>query len=91
MLTPASSQFSACGHAQILEVAIHVYGNGGKDTRQEINGSLMIISNLTSHSTRNSCWLVVCEEHCEVSIELSGCGEAGLELKAVKCCSLVKY
>ena len=40
---------------------------------------------------RNSCWLVVCEEHCEVSIELSGCGEAGLELKAVKCCSLVKY
>ena len=52
MLTPASSQFSACGHAQILEVAIHVYGNGGKDTRQDINGSLMIISNLTSHSTQ---------------------------------------
>ena len=38
-----------------------------------------MFSNLIHHTARrNSCWLVVCEEHCDVSIELSGCGEAGL-------------
>ena len=38
-----------------------------------------VFQSYTSHTARrHSCWLVVCEEHCDVSIELSGCGEAWL-------------